>query len=154
MKYFIYSISHEDKTLGTYIGSTEDFKTRFLLHKSCSKCGSHQHLYTIINSNGGFDNWKMEIIEEVETDNKADVYKREQYWIDQTETKLNKRNATFSINDYMRGWYKKNREIVLGKKKGYYQDNKDKRLEYQRAYYLKKKSNLNINDSKITEVAC
>lgn len=154
MKYFIYSISNDDKSLGTYIGSTEDFKTRFHLHRSSSKCGSHQHLYSIINANGGFDNWKMDIVEEVETEDKADVYKREQYWIEQTEVKLNKRNAVFSMNDYMKKWYKNHRDSILDKKKDYYTNNREKRLEYQRNYILKKKSNLIINDSKITEVSC
>jgi hypothetical protein len=152
MRYFIYSISHEDKTLGTYIGSTCDFNVRRNIHKSNCNCKNNQLLYQVINSNGGFDNWNMEIIEQVDTDDKKQVYEREQYWIKQTEHKLNKRNAIFNLNEYMREWYKNNKECVLDKKKEYYLKNREKRLVYQKGYNKKKKSNNNINDCENNEV--
>jgi hypothetical protein len=108
----------------------------------------------VINTNGGFNKWKMEVVEEIETENKKEVYIREQYWIKQTENKLNKRNAIFDMNEYMRCWYKSHKQDILEKKKEYYINNREKRLEYQSKYYQKKKSNHNINDSENNEVPC
>jgi uncharacterized membrane protein YgaE (UPF0421/DUF939 family) len=96
----------------------------------------------------------MDIIEQLDTDDKKQVYEREQHWIKQTEYKLNKRNAVFNLNEYMRDWYKCHKDTILEKKKEYYKNNRDKRIAYQREYNQKKKSNNNINDSKDYEVSC
>lgn len=152
MTYYIYCISNEDCCQGKYIGSTKNFKVRQQLHKSNANCNINREPYLTINSNGGFDKWKMEVLEEFETDDKSYVYEREQYWLDQTEKKLNKRNATFDLNTYMRKWYDTNKSKVSTQKKDYYKANRDKRLAYQRAYVEKKKSQDNINDCANNEI--
>jgi hypothetical protein len=140
--------------MGKYIGSTKNIKVREQLHKSNAKCNVNREPYLTINSTGGFKNWKMEVLEQFESEDKAYVYEREQYWLDQTANKLNKRNAKFNLNAYMKKWYDNHKESILDKKKIYYENNREKRIAYQRAYVQKKKSASNINDSQTNEVAC
>lgn len=154
MTYYIYCISCDDSSLGKYIGSTKNFKVREQLHRSNANCNINREPYLTINSNGGFQKWNVNILEEIETEDKKIVYDREQYWIDNTENKLNKRNAKFDLNAYMRKWYDNNKEKVSSLKKEYYKNNRDKRLAYQSEYNKKKKSNNNINDIENNEIPC
>tara|TARA_R110000782_G_scaffold76282_1_gene151824 strand:+ start:142 stop:600 length:459 start_codon:yes stop_codon:yes gene_type:complete len=67
---FIYKIWKEDCD-DFYIGSTEDFHKRKLVHKSScnnTNCiGYNYKIYSHIRANGGWDSWNMDIIEECET---------------------------------------------------------------------------------------
>lgn len=149
MKYFIYRIFNEDESLGAYIGKTNNLKLRINNHRHDCKTQKQIPAYSVINANGGYDNWKTEVIEEIETEDLKVVREREQYWIENTPNKLNKKNEKpFDLNAYMAKWYEKNRD----KKKEYYQANREKRLAYQRAYVEKKKSNNNINDCANNEI--
>ena len=145
--YFIYCITCVSNCdLPSYIGSTKNIQVREQLHKSNANCNINREPYMTINANGGFNNWTINVLEIVETDSKQEVYNREQYHLDQTERKLNKRNATFNCKAYMKKWYDDNKEKLLAHKKEYYKNNREKRLEYQREY-TKKKSKSNVNDS-------
>lgn len=155
MKYSIYRIFHEDSSLGAYIGSSNNFQQRIRKHRYDCKHNIPIPAYSVINANGGFDSWKTEVIEEIETENREEARKREQYWIENTENKLNKKNEKpFDINAYMIKWYGKHRADILSKKKDYYKTNREKRLAYQRAYNEKKKSNTIVNnDCENNEIA-
>jgi hypothetical protein len=64
MSYCIYKIVCDDLPEYIYVGSTKAFRQRKLQHKSKCNNGDTQKLYTTIRENGGWDNWRMVIIEE------------------------------------------------------------------------------------------
>ena len=68
MSYYIYKISCDDLPEFVYVGSTKAFRQRKYQHKSvCYNINSKEYdkkLYNIIRENGGWDNWRMVLIEE------------------------------------------------------------------------------------------
>jgi len=65
-----YKLCHStDDTKEFYIGSSDDIETRMKSHKYTYNDRLKQRkLYGYIEKNGGFDNWKFEILEEVENE--------------------------------------------------------------------------------------
>ena len=82
-----------------YIGSSFSYQSRKWQHKS--KCNNtntkvyNRNIYQYIRANGGFDNWKFEILEENEFENKEALHIREQYYIGLLKPILNSRGAIF-----------------------------------------------------------
>ena len=80
-----------------YIGSSMDFDGRKYAHKHyCNNTNSKAYclpLYMFINVNGGYDNWKYEIIKEYKFINKKELNGNEQYYIDKLKPQLNIINA-------------------------------------------------------------
>ena len=69
--YVIYLLSClDDNVKDSYVGSTKNIKTRMGQHKSsCNNPNNNDYQaykYNIIRIHGGFDNWKFEILEEVD----------------------------------------------------------------------------------------
>ena len=64
MSYYIYKICCDDCPNFVYEGSTKAFRQRKNQHKNCYNKGDTKKLYTTIRENGGWDNWRMVIIEE------------------------------------------------------------------------------------------
>ena len=93
MKMIYYKIACKDSSItDAYIGRTTSFINRELSHKtSCNDPKDRCHnlkVYKYIRGNGGWDNWKMEIIEEgIFKYNEVSV--REKYWIDKLHGNLN-----------------------------------------------------------------
>ena len=72
----IYKISCKDEFVTEcYIGQTVNFKKRTYTHKSVCNNKGKGYLYWFIRNNGGWNNWKMEIIKEVEKDKLKEVEK-------------------------------------------------------------------------------
>ena len=98
-KCVIYKIISKDSNCDyLYIGSTIDFNRRFKEHKrkyNNEKSKKYNFkLYKFIRENGGFDNFEMIIIENfTECKNKLELRQREQYWIDELNSKLNTQKA-------------------------------------------------------------
>ena len=99
-------------------------------------------------------NYKMELLEELEFENKVDLLNREKYYILNNEC-INKNvplrttkewYTETNYKDKLRNDYDDKRKQ---KKKEYYLANKDKRLKYQQNY-LKKKQNI-LNHINIDE---
>jgi len=65
MSYIIYKICCDDLPEFNYIGSTKSFRHRKNQHKSCVNKGDTKKLYTTIRENGGWDNWRMVIVEDI-----------------------------------------------------------------------------------------
>jgi hypothetical protein len=63
MSYYIYKICCDDLPEFVYVGSTKAFRERKRRHKRNSY-NDNSKLYTTIRENGGWDNWRMVIIEE------------------------------------------------------------------------------------------
>jgi hypothetical protein len=72
------------------VGSTErELKHRFSKHRNKSHEAPNRRIYKAIIESGGFDVWKMELLESIETDNMLTRRTREQYWIDELQPELN-----------------------------------------------------------------
>ncbi len=80
-----------------YIGSSFDMKERKRLHKFvCNNTKRHEYNYKVyqyIRENGGFDNWKFEILVEKEFENKTDLHIKEQECIKLLKPTLNSYSA-------------------------------------------------------------
>ncbi len=63
MSYYIYKICCDDLPEFNYIGSTKSFRNRKYLHKQRA-ITQNTKLYTTIRENGGWDNWRMVIVED------------------------------------------------------------------------------------------
>jgi len=98
MKYFIYCIKHQsidDNIL--YIGSTNNFSQRKHKHKknTTNKRGKLYwlKLYLFIRENGGINNFIFEILENGEIENKLEIRKIEQNFIDKYNPNLNSKKS-------------------------------------------------------------
>jgi hypothetical protein len=69
MSYYIYKICCDDCSDFVYVGSTKAFRQRKNKHKNdCTNENSSNFnlkLYNTIRENGGWDNWRMVIVEEL-----------------------------------------------------------------------------------------
>jgi len=95
-KSIVYRISCKDQTITRiYIGSSVNFKQRLYSHKSiCNNQTSPYYncmLYTYIRDNGGWGNFKMEVIEDVICENLRELHRKERYYMDVLGATLNKR---------------------------------------------------------------
>lgn len=88
--YTIYEIVCLDENVkNAYVGHTKNFEKRMVCHRSNSnskKTEYNQAVHIFIKENGGWDNWKMTIIETIECDDSKEARKREQYWMNQKNT--------------------------------------------------------------------
>jgi hypothetical protein len=57
-------------------------KVKRVYHKKCLILKPNCELSTIINENGGWDNWKMEELEKYECNTRDEILDRENYWFD------------------------------------------------------------------------
>ena len=93
-KFVIYKISCKDETVNDlYVGHTFNLYMRNAKHKSnCNNPKSKLYnckLYQFIRSNGGFENWNIEVIENyTEYNSLENARQRERYWIEVTRANL------------------------------------------------------------------
>jgi hypothetical protein len=64
MSYYIYKICCDDCPDFVYVGSTKSFRHRKNQHKNCYNTMKDYKLYNTIRENGGWDNWRMVILED------------------------------------------------------------------------------------------
>ena len=86
-QYYIYCL-HNDDLPEYYVGHTENLTKRMYCHRGDSKRYANLKLYQYINNNGGIDNFKMEVLEEVYC-NFEEVVKYEQYYKNLLNSTLN-----------------------------------------------------------------
>ena len=106
-----------------YVGSTSQLKDRIKTHRTTVNNPNNPHsgykLYTTIKANGGWDNWNVEVLEEMENVAKIDARKKEEEWSKQLGATLNTwkayRDLTTAKTYYEKGseWYKKNQQRSL-----------------------------------------
>ena len=94
----IYKISCKDELIKDYyIGSTFDFDVRYKQHKTDYKnVNSHCYnykIYQFIRNNGGFDNFKFDILLSFECENTKQKVIKEQEYLDEFKPSLNDRKA-------------------------------------------------------------
>ena len=101
----IYMIdSYDPEIKGYYVGSTlNTFSQRRTKHKYCcnnNKCKSYNHYkYVYIRSNGGWNNFKMTIIDRVIVETEDELRIIEQDWIDTIKPNLNSHKAYATDDD-------------------------------------------------------
>ena len=150
-----------------YIGSTKNYYTRKLNHKTdCYNKKKKTHYkkkaYCFIRENGGFDNFQFEIIEEFEKYDKVILRERELYYIDKTwninankirpfskddniltrkneYAKKHRENNKEKISQKQKEYREKNKEILSQKKKECYKNNKEKISQKHKEYYKNNK---------------
>ena len=96
-----------------YVGSTTNFRVRKCYHKdACNKDsnkGYNYYVYQFIRDHGGFDNWDMVLLEEVQFDNRQQLRARERHWLETLHATLNSQKP----NRTRKEWHNDNRESIL-----------------------------------------
>lgn len=124
-----------------YIGHTTNFNQRKHNHKTiCNNKNTKNYnlnVYKFIRNNGGWDNWSMIQIEELNCNNSREAALRERFWIETLKPKLNTVNSfTFEKEKILqkKEWYEEKKDYILQKAKENYQENKEEKNEYQKQY--------------------
>lgn len=134
-----------------YVGSTCDtLAKRLYNHKKKAR----QRASTVYNhlNNIGFENVSIVLVEEYPCENKMQLERRERYWIEQMQPRLNHRIPTRTMKEWYASYYADNKNEVLQKQSEYRANNRDEinkrardvranniesRREYQREYMRK-----------------
>ena len=159
---YIYKLIHKDATNDDmiYIGSCDDISQRVSKHKYCCNTPNNKKynykVYKHIRENGGWEDWKYEIIDEVEIALRDDIYKYENAYIKKYDAikKLNTRFARRTKREYNednkeyikrrdKEKYERNKEQVLKKCKDKYERNKEQILVKCKEYREKNKDEIN-----------
>ena len=98
-KTIIYMIRCKDTTVNdVYIGYTASYKRRMSVHKRCAvnplNRDYNMRMYNVIRSYGGWNNWRIEILETAECSTKLDGLEIEQKWINRLNPSLNTNGKT------------------------------------------------------------
>ena len=174
-KSIIYKIECKDPNVTEiYVGATTDFYTRKCRHKSnCinkdGKVENNKPKYCFMRLNGGWDNWQMIQIEEVNARNKRHLNQIEAKYIKDLKAELNsvipqdidgglekkewhkeyeaknaeKRKEYRAKNREKNKEYRtKNREKLAEKQKEYYAKNAEKFAERRKEWYTKNREKL------------
>ena len=119
--YYFYKIACLDiNVTDCYIGSTTNFKQRYMTHKSaCDNQNSIEYnykKYQFIRSKGGFQNWFMYPIDVLESDDKIAIRKKETELMQLNNSTLNSINAYTDIKEYKKEhnkyYYTKNKDKI------------------------------------------
>jgi hypothetical protein len=92
----------DEKITDFYIGSSFNCANRYKSHKKpCNNVnnkGYNSKLYIFIRNNGGFDNWVIDNIAEIQVENKRELEMVEQQFIELLNPSLNMRVAFLDPN--------------------------------------------------------
>lgn len=128
----IYKIIN-DITNDIYVGSTcETLSKRMTKHREKIKYCPERLFYKFVREIGGWEHFKIIMIEDYPCNRKEELFKREQYHKDLLKPTLNKNNAFTSETEKKE--YQKNYQNTEEYKKGrkiYYEKNKETRKEYR-----------------------
>ena len=121
---------HKDDMTEIYIGSSKDEKKREQDHKSvCNNENCEKHnfkVYEFIRANGGYDNWKFEVIEHYPCENDIQLRIRERNYYDLLKPTLNTNRPYISEEEkkeYSAKYYEDNKEEFKEYNAKHYQDN-------------------------------
>ena len=120
MEHFYIYCLHNDDLPEYYVGHTTDLKERIRCHrKRCEKLDSipaHSKLYKYIRINGGFDNFKLEVLYETYCDIEEAI-KLERYYTELLGATLNTQVPGRTLKEYWQVYYKKNKDNISEKDK-------------------------------------
>jgi len=144
--------SKEDGKRIVYIGSTFNLQERKDYHERMCNTNftTQQNLYEVMRNNGGFDDWKKEILEHVECKSDVDLRMREQKHLTDA-----KNNANYKVLNVINAYtspaerkvqkkerYEKNKDKIIAYQKERYEENKDKLIAYQKEWYEENKDKI------------
>ena len=140
MSYYIYKICCDDNDY-IYVGSTKAFRERKRRHRRNLLNGSPEKLYNNIRENGGWDNWRMVIIEDCGE-------------ITLTEARIKEEEYRVKLNANLNSMrcFRTEEELIEYNKN--YRENKDKQqqIEYNKEYREKNKEK--IKEHKSQPIIC
>ncbi len=153
MSYYIYKICCDDCPEFNYVGSTKAFRQRKSQHmKDCYNENSQKYnlkLYTTIRENGGWDNWRMVLIEECDGISFTQARIKEEENRVKLNANLNSQRCHLTQeakqerdHKYDKEYYKKNKEIILEKNKEHYENNKEQYKQKDKKYYENNKEKI------------
>ena len=151
MSYYIYKICCDDLPNFVYVGSTKAFRQRKRQHKSSCNNNNNIKLYQTIRENGGWDNWRMVIIEECGEISFTQAKIKEEEHRVKLNANLNmlkchttEEERKEQKKENFKNW-NTNNEIRKEYMKEYRKNNKEKINESRRQYYQKNKEKLLVN---------
>lgn len=147
-KSIIYKLECKDPNVTEiYIGATTDFYTRKSDHKAkcINKDGKFEYntpKYCFMRLHGGWDNWQMIQIEEVNARNKRHLNQIESKYIKDLKAELNYKipqdiDEGLEMREWKKEWYAKNVEKIAEKGKQWRTKNVEKIAEYKKEYRTK-----------------
>lgn len=125
----IYKLVHFDdlNDENIYIGHCTNMIKRKYRHKNaCINPNDHEHnlpKYKFIRENGGWDNWRMILVEKYPCNDVHEAIARERYWKKELKSTLNVREPGRTVSE----WYQDNKESLKLKQKDYHYQNKQYR---------------------------
>ena len=153
MPYSIYKICCDNLPEFIYVGSTKSFLKRKHDHKKACNV-RNQRLYTTIRENGGWENWRMIVLEEcdetIDTRRKAEFIE-EEYRV-KLNANLNERVVYLSKEaKKIRDDTYNNREDIKEKRNLIYINNKEKFAARGKEWYEKNKEKCAARDKEYRE---
>ena len=133
MKYYIYKICCDDVKDFVYVGSTQNIRCRKNQHKSdCNNENNNKNynskIYKTIRDNGGWDNWRMLCIAEVECETKRQAEIVEERYRQELNANMNSQRCYVTEEqnkEYMKEYNKERKEETKEYNKEYYENNKE-----------------------------
>jgi len=167
---FIYKIvCNNPEITDCYVGSCQSFRTRKSKHKhTCNNENNKNYnlnVYQFIRNNGGWSNWSMLAIEQIEYTIKHELLMRERYHLERLRATLNKQipsrtkqeyceyNKT-QINEQQKQYREANKEQINEQKKQWYEANKTQISEQQKQYYEANKTQISERNKQLITCAC
>jgi hypothetical protein len=153
--YYIYKICCEDDSITEfYVGSSKNVRDRKSKHKNaCNKettKGYNYKIYQTIRANGGWNNWRMVVIEEIPNTTKIGATIREEFYRVELSATLNMIRAYRSdeqrkeeLKENKKKWDENNKEHKKKYHNEYNQIHKEEKKEYQRKYRATHREEIN-----------
>ena len=139
-EYKIYKLVCDDTDL-FYIGSTRDFTSRKSRHKSSFNKPNNKEYntkkYQTMREFGGFENWRMVVIDILYDVTKLEAEIREEQMRMELKALLNSQKAScggITLEEYRKNYREENRDQIRDNKKRYYEENKDHIKEHKYKY--------------------
>ena len=141
----IYKLVHFDdlNDENIYVGHTTNMVQRKYRHgNACNNINDHEYnlkKYEYIRENGGWNNWRMILVEKYPCNDTHEAIARERYWVKELKATLNTRVPGRNCSE----WYQDNKERILIKSKEYHELNKDYRNKNNNEKYHNNKEKIN-----------
>ena len=118
----IYKICCNDLNVkDVYVGSTCNFNRRKQAHKECcnniNRNKYNLKVYKYIRDNGGWVNWSMVLLENVNVNSKLELHQKEREYLEKLGATLNQIIPSRTIKEWTKEYYEKNKEKISENKK-------------------------------------
>jgi hypothetical protein len=125
-----------------YVGSTCNFNRRKQNHKQrCNDINGdkyHLKVYKFIRDHGGWFNWSMVLLENVNVNSKLELHKKEREYLEKLGATLNNIIPTRTINE----WREDRKEHIFNRNKKFREDNKEKIQKMNKEKYIKNREHI------------